>query len=176
MELHTPRLLLRRWNLATDLEPFAAMNADPRVMEHFPKPLTKEESQALIERCEALFEENGYEFWACERKEDGKFLGFIGLSNPKFEAPFMPCVEIGWRLAHHAWGQGYAPEGALRALQFARERKIPEVLSFTATTNLKSIRVMEKIGMSRDPGEDFDHPRVPAGHRLARHVLYRIRP
>ena len=171
MELHTPRLLLRSWR-EEDLEPFARLNTCPHVMEFFPNKLTREESQAMVQRFEASQAEHGFGNWACERKEDRKLLGFVGLSVPKFEASFMPCVEIGWRIEHAAWGQGYAPEGAKRALEFAWQQGLEEVLSFTATINLKSIRVMEKIGMRRE--SEFDHPRVALGHPLRRHVLYRL--
>lgn len=172
--LRTERLVLRRWQ-DRDREPFAALNADPEVMEHFPAPLTRRDSDALIDSFEARFEEDGLGFWALETAGTGRFIGFTGLSAVRFEAPFTPAVEIGWRLARPAWGHGYAAEAARRALRHAfDERRLTEVVSFTSTTNLRSRAVMERIGMTRDPGGDFDHPLVDTGHRLGRHVLYRI--
>ncbi|NKZ05228.1 GNAT family N-acetyltransferase [Actinomadura latina] len=172
--LRTGRLLLRRWKDA-DREPFAALNADPEVMEHFPAPLTRAESDAMIERLEARFAESGFGFWALEVAGTGEFIGFTGLSVPRFHAHFTPAVEIGWRLARPAWGRGYATEAALRALRYAFEdRALAEVVSFTSALNLRSQAVMERIGMTRDPSDDFDHPLVDKGHRLERHVLYRI--
>lgn len=172
--LESERLVLRSWR-EEDREPFAAMNADPRVMEFFPSVQTREQSDLLVNRAAEVFREHGFQFWACEEKASGRFIGFIGLSRPMFEAAFQPCVEIGWRLAHHAWGKGYATEGAKRALRYGfEELGLPEIVSFTATTNLRSIHVMEKIGMKRDVGGTFAHPRVPVGHALSVHVLYRI--
>lgn len=174
-ELTTPRLLLRRWQPA-DRPPFAAMNADPRVMEHFPAPLSSAESDAAAERIAAHFEQHGYGLWAVEIKGRAPFAGFIGLAIPRFESRFTPCVEIGWRLAAEFWGQGYATEGARAALAFGFESlQLAEILSFTVPENLRSRRVMEKLGMAHDPQNDFDHPLLPAGHRLSRHVLYSIR-
>lgn len=172
--LETKRLVLRRWALS-DVEAFAALCADPRVMEFFPKTLTREESAALIARIEMKTEQHGFGFWACELKETGACIGFIGLNVPDFEAPFLPGVEIGWRLAHEHWGKGLAPEGARAALDYGfRTLGLQEILSFTALINERSMRVMEKIGMRRDLAGDFDHPRVEDGHSLKRHVLYRI--
>lgn len=173
-EIRTERLHLRRWTDA-DRGPFAAMNADPRVMEHFPAVLSREESDALAARIEAHFERHGYGLWAVGIEGVAPFAGFIGLSVPRFEAHFTPCVEVGWRLASEHWGRGYATEGARAAVAFGfGVLGLDEVVSFTAAGNLRSRRVMEKIGMVRDPGGDFDHPALPAGHRLSRHVLYRI--
>lgn len=175
-EPRTGRLLMRRWRDG-DREPFAAMNADPEVMEHFPARLTREQSDALIASFEARFEEDGFGFWALETLDAGRFLGFTGLSAVRFPAPFAPAVEIGWRLARPAWGKGYATEAARRALRFAfEERGLDEVVAFTAVANARSRAVMERIGMTRDPADDFDHPLVEDGHRLRRHVLYRIGP
>jgi len=171
--LKTDRLLLRPWRNA-DLAPFAAMNADARVMEFFPGTLTAQESNALADRIGRHFVEHGFGLWAVEVAGTAPFIGFVGLAVPKFEAHFTPCVEIGWRLAADHWGQGFAPEGASAALEFAFESlSLDEVVSLTAVINLRSRRVMEKIGMTTDPGEDFDHPKVASGHRLCRHVLYR---
>jgi RimJ/RimL family protein N-acetyltransferase len=175
-ELRTERLLLRRWR-PEDRAPFAAMNADPRVMEFFPGLLTPEESDASVGRIEAHFEKHGFGLWAVEVVGVAPFAGFIGLSHPRFEAPFTPCVEIGWRLAAPHWGYGYATEGARAALAFAFETLgLAEIVSFTAAVNLRSRRVMEKLGMTHDPSDDFDHPLLPEGHWLRRHVLYRISP
>lgn len=175
MELRTQRLVLRRWQPA-DREPFAALNADPVVMEHFVAPLTRDQSDALVDRIEAAFEDDGWGLWAAEVPGVADCIGFIGLATPDFEAPFTPCVEVGWRLAKEHWGRGYAPEGATEALRFAfDDLGLDEVVSFTSVGNAKSRRVMEKIGMSHESADDFDHPRVPAGHRISHHVLYRIR-
>jgi RimJ/RimL family protein N-acetyltransferase len=175
--LRTERLLLRRWR-PEDRVPFAAMNADPEVMEHFLAPLTRAESDAFVDRIEAGFAEHGFGLWALEVAQSGElageFIGFTGLSVPSFEAHFMPAVEIGWRLARPAWGHGYASEAARRALSAAfNDHGLPEVVSFTSVTNLRSQAVMRRIGMVHDPADDFDHPRLPPGHRIRRHVLYR---
>ena len=173
--LATQRLLLRRWR-DDDRVPFAAMNADPQVMEHFPAPLTRDESDALVDRIEARLEADGFGLWATERVADGAFLGFVGLARHDFPAHFTPCVEVGWRLAVDAWGQGYATEGAQAALAHGFEVVgLDEIVSLTVPTNLRSIRVMERLGMTRDPADDFDHPRIPAGHPLRHHVLSRLR-
>jgi ribosomal-protein-alanine N-acetyltransferase len=172
--LRTARLLLRPWR-DDDLEPFAALNADPEVMEHFPAPLTRAESDATAARMRAHFSEHGFGLWATEVPGAAAFIGYIGLSRPRFTARFTPCVEVGWRLARSAWGQGYATEGARAALDFAwRALGLAEVVSMTAVANLRSRRVMEKLGMTRDAADDFDHPLIAEGHPLRRHVLYRI--
>ncbi len=172
--IRTERLLLRQWR-DEDHAPFAAMNADPAVMEHFPSVLGREESDALASRLRAAIAQRGWGFWAVEVVGGAPFVGFIGLSVPSFDAPFMPCVEIGWRLAREAWGHGYATEGARAACAFAfGELGLDELVSFTAVTNVRSQRVMDRLGMSRDAREDFDHPSLPEGHRLRRHVLYRL--
>ena len=151
------------------------MNADPRVMEHFVAPLSPHESDALVRRIQDHFAEHAFGWWALEVSELGKFVGFVGLSVPTFEAHFTPCVEIGWRIAFDCWGRGYATEGAEACLQFAfSEIGLEEVVSFTVPTNVRSLRVMEKLGMRRDPNDDFDHPGVPVGHPLQHHVLYRL--
>lgn len=165
--------MLRRWR-EDDKEPFAALNADPVVMEHFPATLSREDSDALAERIEAGFDEHGFGLWAVEA--DGEFIGFTGLSVPRFTAPFTPCVEIGWRLARSAWGRGYATEAARASLEDGFGRAgLTEVISFTAVQNVRSQAVMGRLGMTHDPADDFDHPALPAGHPLRRHVLYRIR-
>ena len=173
-ELQTDRLRLRRW-LPSDREPFAALNADPRVTRYLGAPLSREESDILAARIEAHFDQRGFGFWAVEIRGGASFAGFIGLSVPRFEAHFTPCVEIGWRLGAEHWGQGYATEGARAALAVGFESLgIEEIVSFTVPANLPSRRVMEKIGMTHDPTGDFDHPFLPDGHPLRRHVLYRI--
>ena len=173
--LTTERLILRRWR-PSDREPFAAMNADPVVMEHFPAPLSRAESDALVDAMEAGFAAHAFGLWALERRTDGAFLGFTGLAVPSFEAPFTPAVEVGWRFAREAWGHGYATEAAHAAVRFGFEiAGLHEIVSFTVPANERSWRVMERIGMTHDPADDFDHPRLPEGHRLRRHVLYRLR-
>lgn len=173
-ELATERLRLRAWR-PSDREPYAALNADPVVMSHFPAPMTRRESDEQVDRIVAAFDEHGWGVWAVEVPGVAEFIGFIGLGIPRFEAHFTPCVEVGWRLARSAWGQGYAPEGGREALRFAfEELGLDEVVSFTSVGNTKSRRVMEKIGMTHDPNDDFDHPNLPLDHPLDRHVLYRI--
>ncbi len=173
--LATERLTLRPWTEA-DFVPYAAMNADPRVMEHYPSTLTRAESDAGALRVKTRIEENGWGLWAMELRETGEFVGFTGLQRPPFEAHFTPCVEIGWRVAHAHWGRGLAPEAARAALAFGFETlALGEIVAMTATSNLKSMRVMEKLGMTRDPADDFDIPVLPEGHRLRRHVLYRLK-
>lgn len=168
------RLRLRRWR-DEDREPFAAMNADPRVMAFFPAPLGRAESDALVDRIEAHFDSHGFGAWAIEVPGVAPFIGFTGLSVPRFEAPFMPCVEVGWRLAVAHWGKGYATEAAGLATTYGFETLgLAEIVSFTAEANLRSRSVMERIGMRRDSADDFDHPALPQGHALRRHVLYRL--
>ena len=170
-QLRTERLLLRGWR-ESDREPFAALNADAEVMRYFPAPLSRAESDALAERASAFLAERSWGLWAVER--DGVFLGFTGLAEPRFDAHFTPAVEIGWRLARSAWGFGYATEAATAVLRFAfEELRLREVVSFTAVDNRRSRAVMERIGMARDERGDFDHPAVPVGSPLRRHVLYR---
>jgi RimJ/RimL family protein N-acetyltransferase len=173
--LRTERLVLRPWRDA-DLAPFAALNADPRVREHFPSCLTQAESDASAERIRGFFDLRGYGLWAAEVVGGAPFIGFIGLAEPSFVAHFTPCVEIGWRLAHEHWGQGYATEGARAALGVGFEvLELAEIVSMTTATNTRSRRVMEKLGMRRDPAEDFDHPNLAPGSPARRHVLYRLR-
>jgi len=168
------RLRLRRWR-DEDREPFAAMNADPRVMEFFAKPLNRTESDALVDRIEAHFGEHGFGLWAVEVPGVAAFVGFTGLSMARFSAPFTPCIEVGWRLAATHWGRGYATEAARLALDHGfGPTGLTEIVSFTSATNLRSRAVMERLGMRRDPADDFDHPSLPEAHPLRRHVLYRI--
>ncbi|AKU16471.1 GNAT family N-acetyltransferase [Luteipulveratus mongoliensis] len=172
--IETERLTMRPWRDA-DLEPFAALNADDEVMEHFPAPMTREESDALADRVRTHISENGWGLWAVEVKDTGEFIGFTGLSRPSFEAHFTPAVEVGWRLARNAWGHGYATEAARAALRYGfTVAKLDEIVSFTAATNTRSQAVMQRIGMVRNETEDFDHPRLEPGHRLSQHMLYRL--
>jgi RimJ/RimL family protein N-acetyltransferase len=171
--IETERLLLRPWR-DSDYAPFAALNAHPEVMEFLPAILAREVSDALAHRIRTQIEDRGYGLWAVEVKESAPFVGFVGLSHPTFEAHFVPCVEVGWRLAREHWGHGYATEAALGALAFGfGELALQEIVSFTVPANVKSRRVMERIGMVRDPLDDFDHPALPEGDPLRRHVLYR---
>jgi RimJ/RimL family protein N-acetyltransferase len=171
--LETERLKLRRWR-EEDREAFAAINADPEVMEHLPEPLTRAQSDALIERIEMGFEANGFGLWALELRESGELIGFAGLNVPEFEAHFTPAVEVGWRLARPAWGNGYATEAGRAALEFGFEQVgLTEIVSFTTVANFRSRAVMERIGMSHDSNDDFEHPNLPPGHAQRHHVLYR---
>jgi ribosomal-protein-alanine N-acetyltransferase len=173
--LSTDRLILRRWR-DSDREPFARLNADPEVMRHFLRPLTRAESDAFVDRIEARFDERGFGLWAVERREDAAFLGFTGLAYQDFEAHFTPCVEVGWRFDRFAWGHGYATEAAREALRLGfGPAGLAEIVSLTSRLNVPSMRVMERIGMHRDPADDFDYPNIPAGHPLRRHVVYRLR-
>lgn len=175
--LKTQRLILRPWK-QEDFEPLARLNADSRVMEYFPSIMSREESDQMALKLKSKLEEKGWGLWAVELLDSHEFIGFIGLNEltqaslPTF---FTPAVEIGWRLAFEHWGRGYATEGALASLQYGFETlKLPEIVSFTAVQNDRSRRVMERIGMHRDPQDDFDHPKLPEGHWLRRHVLYRL--
>jgi len=171
--LSTERLILRRW-LDRDRAPFARMNADPEVMRYMTRALSAAETDAFVERIEAQFRECGFGLWAVERRADERFLGFTGLAAGVVGAP-PGTIEIGWRFDRFAWGQGYATEAARAALHFGfEEAGLPEIVSMTSTLNLASMRVMERIGLQRDPAGDFDHPRLPEGHPLRRHVLYRL--
>jgi ribosomal-protein-alanine N-acetyltransferase len=172
--LRTDRLVLRPWRDA-DCAPFAALNADPRVMQFFPRALTRAESEALVGRIRDHFVRHGFGLWAVEAPGVAEFAGFVGLSVPSFEARFTPCVEVGWRLAREHWGRGYATEGARAAVAFGfGDAGLDEIVSFTVPANLPSRRVMERLGMTRSPDDDFEHPFLPAGHPLRHHVLYRI--
>ncbi|MEV4798688.1 GNAT family N-acetyltransferase [Nonomuraea sp. NPDC049421] len=172
--METERLVMRRWR-EEDKEPFAAMNADPEVMEHFPALMTREESDTFVDRIERHFDERGYSLWALELRDTGRFIGFTGLALQTFDAPFLPAVEIGWRLTRSAWGHGYAIEAARRAARYAfEEAGLDDIISMTAVQNRRSRSVMERLGMTRDPAEDFDHPRLPKDSPILRHVLYRL--
>lgn len=171
-ELRTERLLLRAWR-DDDIEPFAALNADPEVMRHFPSILGRAESEAQAARIRAGFATHGLGRWAVEVPGQAAFIGFAGLAVPGFEAHFTPCVEIGWRLARAYQGRGYATEAARAAVRFGfTAAGLDQIVSFTVPANLASRRVMEKLGMQY--AGEFDHPSLPAGHPLQRHVLYRL--
>jgi RimJ/RimL family protein N-acetyltransferase len=173
-ELRTERLLLRRWR-PVDLDQFAAINADPQVMEHYPAALSREESAALIERIAGSFEDHGYGLWAVEITGETPFAGYVGLDPVGIEVPFAPAVELGWRLGRNYWGRGIASEAANASIAFAFERLgLRELVAYTAAVNARSRRLMERLAMTRDPAEDFLHPRIAAGDRLAPHVLYRL--
>lgn len=176
LPIETERLILRPWR-QSDFAPFAALNADPQVMEHFPAPLSRADSDALALRIKERIETEGLGFLAVEVKGGPEFIGMVGPSVPPYGAqlPCGPCTEVGWRLSRAAWGKGYASEAAAASLDFAfgalgRE----EVVAFTAVQNERSQAVMRRIGMTRDESSDFDHPLLPDGHRLLRHALYRI--
>lgn len=173
MTLTGPRLKLRQWNEG-DFESLVAMNADAGVMEFFPKPLTREESRIMLDKLRSLIEERGWGLWAVEI--NGELAGFTGLAEVIFPAHFTPCVEVGWRFHRKFWGHGYATEAARLALQFAfQDLGLEEAVSFTSLLNKRSQRVMERLGMTTNPKDNFQHPNIPAGHVLSEHVLYRIR-
>jgi RimJ/RimL family protein N-acetyltransferase len=170
--LETPRLILRSWQQSDEV-PFIALNRDAEVMEYFPAVLTAAETVAMIGRMSDHIAQWGYSFFAVERKDNGEFIGFTGLSHPRFESYFTPCVEIGWRLSRANWGQGFATEAAKGCLAFGLEElKLPEIYSFTSVHNIRSQNVMKKIGM--DKAGLFEHPMVEDGHFLKQHVLYKI--
>jgi RimJ/RimL family protein N-acetyltransferase len=165
------KVALRQWR-DSDLAPYASMNADPEVMRYFPSVLSREESEASLMRQRAFIGERGWGLWVVD--VDGAFAGFTGLSIPVFEAAFMPCVEVGWRLSHQYWGRGIAYRAALQALDYGfNVLKLAEIVSFTATINTPSRRLMERLGFVHDTANDFDHPSIAERHELRRHVLYR---
>jgi RimJ/RimL family protein N-acetyltransferase len=172
-ELRSERLRLRQWT-AADREPFARLNADALVMQYFPTTLSRAESDGLADAIEDHIAQNGWGLWAVDVPGVTSFAGFIGLSRPRFEAHFTPCVEIGWRLGSSVWGRGYATEGASAVLAFGFDTLgLREIVSFTTEANLPSRRVMERIGMTSNRDDDFDHPNLPPQHPLRHHVLYR---
>ena len=172
--LRTERLILRRWR-DSDIEPFARMSADPHVMRYFDRPRTRAECKRLLERIEECFDIHGFGAWALELPGGAAFIGFCGCWNAREELPFAPALEIAWRIDAPWWGRGYAPEAARASVADVFSRpEIGEIVSMTAVPNLPSRRVMEKIGMTRDLAGDFDHPGVPEGNFLRRHVLYRL--
>jgi RimJ/RimL family protein N-acetyltransferase len=174
-ELSTARLRLRAWR-DSDLPAYAALNADPQVMAHMPAVFDRAASDASAAYIAEHFARHGFGLWAVEVPDVADFIGFVGLAVPGFQAHFTPCVEIGWRLAHAHWGHGYATEAAEAAADFAfGPAGLAEIVSFTVPDNTRSRAVMERLGMTHDAAEDFDHPRLPEGHPLRRHVLYRLR-
>jgi RimJ/RimL family protein N-acetyltransferase len=173
--IETSRLLLRNWE-RRDREPFSHLNSDTRVMEFLPGCLSSAESDLLVDRIEDHFREHGFGPYAVELRQERMFIGYLGLTIPRFEAHFTPCVEIGWRLSADHWGRGLASEGAKAVVRYAFESLgLKALVSFTVPANMRSRRVMEKIGMTHDCFEDFDHPSLSEGHRQRRHVLYRLR-
>jgi RimJ/RimL family protein N-acetyltransferase len=173
IEFDTQRLVLRQWR-ATDRAPFAALNADPLVMTYFPAPLTREESDAMADRCERLIAERGWGAWAAEIKATGQFIGCVGLHIPRNDLPLSPCVEILWRLARAHWRLGLATEAARGALHIGFDvLQLPEILAFTVPSNSRSRAVMERLGMQMDAAT-FEHPGLPEGHALRTHCSYRL--
>ena len=175
ISLETERLRLRPWR-RSDLVPFAYINADPDVMRYFPSTLSAEESDAVAERIIAHFDTHGFGFWAVEVPGGPEFIGFVGLNHCLPPLPFVPAVEIGWRLATAHQGLGYATEAAQSALDFAFDSlRLNEIVAYTTVNNTPSRNVMHKLGMTRDPRDDFGHPRIPTHHPLHPHVVYRVR-
>ena len=171
----TDRLLLRPWR-ESDTEPFAALNADPLVMEYMAKTLGRGKSDAFVARIRAHFERHGFGFWAVEAPGAAELVGLVGLARPAFEVHFTPCVEVGWRLDRDYWGRGYATEAARASIRYGFERfGLDQIVAFTVPANIRSRAVMERIGMTRSADDDFDHPALPEWNALRRHVLYRIR-
>lgn len=174
--IETERLILRTWT-HNDAEEYYRINQEAKVIEFLPAALTLQEVYDFIAFVSQQFDEKGYTLWATEEKMSGKFIGFIGLNTPKWQAPFGPFIEIGWRLSSEYWGKGYATEGAKAVLKYGFETlALKEIVSFTVPDNVRSIQVMEKIGMVRDINGDFMHPKLSPDHKLSKHILYRIRP
>ena len=172
--LRTERLLLRRWTEA-DRVPLAAINSDAEVMRYRFAPLSREQSDAMMDEIETCFDQNNFGLWAVERESDGRLLGWTGLAVSNFDAPFCPAIDIGWTLARDAWGYGYATEAATASLDYAfDELELSEVVAHTTSLNGPSQAVMRRLGMTHDPQDDFDGPWYPVGHPRGRFVLYRI--
>jgi RimJ/RimL family protein N-acetyltransferase len=175
MKIETERLILRSW-IDADLEPYHKINNDEKVTEFLPGPASLERCKDFIAMANNNIEKLGFGLWATTLKDSGELIGFIGLHPPDFTTDFTPCVEIGWRLGSQYWGKGLATEGARAVLKFGFEKiGLKEIVSFTVPENSRSIAVMKKIGLQRDINGDFNHPKLPAGHRLSRHLLYRIK-
>ncbi|HWF12870.1 MAG TPA: GNAT family N-acetyltransferase [Candidatus Acidoferrales bacterium] len=173
----TERLILRLWK-DEDFQPYAEINADPRVREFFPTILTREKSDAEVRHIQSAYARDGFTMFAAELIATGEFIGFIGMVTMTFAVPGLaqPSIEIGWRLAHNHWGKGFATEGALGVIRYGFETvKLKEIVAITVPANVRSRHVMEKIGMKHFPDLDFDHPRIPEGHPLRKHVLYRVK-
>ncbi|MCA3017601.1 MAG: GNAT family N-acetyltransferase [Rhodocyclaceae bacterium] len=176
VEIRTQRVLLRQWK-DSDLDAWAEMNADPEVRKYFPKVLDRAEADGEASRIRGGIAQRGWGMWAIEIPGILPFAGLVGLNLPAFQAPWMPAVEIGWRLSRDAWHKGYATEGAVAAMNFAfDELHLPEVVAMSVKTNTPSHQVMQRLGMTHDPSADFDHPRVPADWPLKTHILHRISP
>lgn len=174
-QLLTSRLKMRKWR-QEDILPFSKMNSDSQVMEFFPKVLTEKETHDLVQKFEERFSQQGFGFWALELIENGQFIGFTGLNVPAFQTHFTPCVEIGWRIAHEYWGKGLAVEAAQKTIEYGFEVcSLKEIVAFTTLLNMKSRRVMEKLGMTYSPKDDFEHPLLEVEHPLRKHVLYRLK-
>jgi RimJ/RimL family protein N-acetyltransferase len=170
----TERLVMRGWR-DDDRPAWAALNADPEVMRYFHDTMTREQADAMLDRMEAALQAQGWGLWALERQDTGELVGLTGLAVPTYDLPFTPCVEVGWRLARSAWGRGFATEAAREALRVGfDEVGLSEVVAMTSVPNAPSRAVMERLGMTHDPGDDFEHPSVPPGHPLRPHVLYRL--
>lgn len=174
MQLETERLILRHWQ-ESDFKPFCEITSDPEVRRYYPSTLNVDETRALIARINTHFDREGFGLFAVVLKSTGEFIGYTGLQKPTIQARFMPCVEIGWQIARKHWGNGYAPEAATKCLEDGFMRiGLDEIVSFTTVSNDKSIRVMEKLGMTRNPKDDYSHPLLPEGHPLKPHVLFRL--
>ena len=174
MILETERLLIRPWRVA-DRVHYARFNADPIVRRFYPKIPTATESDAIVDRFIAGYEADGFGFLAVERKQDGAFIGDVGLGPMSFSVHGDPKVEIGWLLGKQYWGNGYAPEAAQAWVDYAfNVLGLPEIVAWTAVINISSQRVMQKLGMSHHPEDDFLHPKIAEGHQLRPHVLYRL--
>jgi len=172
--LQTKRLSLRPITLS-DTPNMVAINADPKVMEHFPAPMTQSQTQSHMQRCVKHWQDNGFGLLILTTRDTGDFIGFTGLAKPAYETPFTPCVEIGWRLAASVWGKGYAFEAANACLKWGfEELNLHEIVSFTAITNTRSTALMQRLGMRSDPADNFDHPMLAANSPLLLHVLYRL--
>lgn len=172
--IETERLILRTWK-EEDVEPYYLINQDPKVIEFLPKAMTKKEAKWFMSEMNQQFVDRNHTFWAVEEKETQALIGFVGLNKPFWKSHFTPCVEIGWRLGSEHWGKGYATEGAKASLEYGwNTLGLTEIVSFTVPANSRSIRVMKRIGMQRDKGGDFAHPKLPEDHPLSMHVLYRI--
>lgn len=173
--IQTERLILRQWQ-GSDIESCIEMNQDPAVMKFFPNLYSPEHTKEMIEKMKKSIDDKGWGFWVCELKETGEFIGFIGIEDRFVPEMLKPAVEIGWRLRKEFWGKGYATEGAKAALDYGLNvLKLDEIISFTAMSNIPSRRVMEKIGMTRNPKDDFNHPKVPKGNPLRKHIIYRTK-
>jgi RimJ/RimL family protein N-acetyltransferase len=174
LELRTKRTLLRQWK-DSDLPDWVAMNADADVRRYFPTRLSEEEALGEVGRMRAAIAQRGWGMWALEIPGQLQVAGTVGLHVTTIDAHFVPCVELGWRLKREAWGQGYATEAAQAAAEFAfRDLGLDEIVAFTTVTNAPSQRVMQRLGMHRDPSDDFDHPRIEAGHPMRPHLLFRL--